>query len=108
MGWLREGIPSAGLVCGPAAWGVSTQLNYSLVGTGHGNFPTVPVIALVLVVISLAGGLLSWRAWRRMPEPVGTQATGMPRTFLSGLGAMSAFLFAAVIVLQGVAGAIVP
>ncbi len=108
MAWLRNGIPSAGLACGAAAWGVSTQLNYALAGTGHGNFPTVPAIAFALVVAALAGGFLSWRAWRRTPEPVGSQATGRPRAFLSGIGVMASILFAAVIVLQGIAGAIVP
>ncbi len=107
MTWLRNGIPWAGLASGAAAWAVSTQLNYALAGTGHGNFPIVPVVALVLVVIALAGGLLSWRAWQRSPEPVATQANGIPRAFLSGVGAMSAILFAAVIVLQGLAGVIV-
>lgn len=39
--WQR-GYPSAGLIAGPAAWGVSTQLNYALVPLVCGS--TVPVI----------------------------------------------------------------
>jgi len=107
MSWLRNGIPWAGLATGATAWATSTQLNYALAGTGHGNFPVVPLVALVLAAIALAGGLLSWRAWRRSPESVATPVTGIPHAFLAGVGAMSSLLFAAVIVMQGLAGVIV-
>jgi hypothetical protein len=104
---LRDGVAWAGLASGATAWATSTQLNYALAGTGHGDFPVVPVLALVLAAIALAGGALSWRAWRQSPESVATPATGIPHAFLAGVGTMSAILFAAVIVLQGLAGVIV-
>jgi hypothetical protein len=107
MSMLRDGVPWAGLASGAAAWAVSTQLNYALAGTGRGDFPIVPVVAIVLAAVALGGGVLSWRAWRRSPESVATPATGIPEAFLAGLGTMSSVLFAAVIVLQGLAGAIV-
>jgi hypothetical protein len=107
MSVLRNGVPWAGLASGPAAWAASTVANYALAGTGHGSFPIVPLIAAVLVAVALAGAALSWSAWRRTPEPVATQANGIPRAFVAGIGAMGAVLFAAVIVLQGLAGVIV-
>ncbi len=95
-----------GIASGPIAWALSTQINYALAGTGHGSFPTVPIIAVVLAVIALGGGAASWRNWRRTSEPVVTPATGIPRIFLAGIGSLSAILFAAVILLQGTAGLI--
>ena len=105
--WLHDGVSWAGLAVGPAAWAVSTQANYSLVSIlcarGHGVKP-VAVLALVLVLLSLASGFLSWRAWQRhgsggqVPEE-----DGRPRNLLAGIGVLSALLFAVIVATQGAA-----
>jgi hypothetical protein len=61
----------------------------------------VPWFALVLALVALAGGLLSWRAWQR-PD----SASRPPRTerFIATVSLAMAILFALIILLQGTAG----
>src|SRR5207248_422599 len=57
----REGVGVAGLIGGPAAWAVSTQLNYALAPLAC-RYTTL-IIALpaaALVLLAVAGGFLSW------------------------------------------------
>lgn len=92
----------AGLAAGPAAWAVSTQLNYAIVpwACSRGVASTViPGIAAVLIALILAGGLLSWRAWRATP-PEQREVGGAPHHFLGALGMGLAALFGLVIALQ--------
>jgi hypothetical protein len=99
----------AGLAVGPTCWAISTQLNYALVPwfCGHG-LNVVPIIAAVLVVISLAGALWSWLAWGRHEGPGMhiPEQDGHPRHLLSGIGVAAGVLFAIVITMQGIAGLI--
>jgi hypothetical protein len=105
-GLIREGLPSAGIFAGPAAWLAGTQANYALVPwiCAH-QVRLVPLVALSLAALSLAGGFLSWRAYRRAgsgaPE---THGGGQPHRFTSAIGVGVAALFAAIIVVQGAAG----
>lgn len=104
---LRTGIPSAGIFLGPLAWLVDTQLNYALVPwiCAH-QVRLVPVVALAAALVSLAGGFLSWRAFRLSPitpEPDSTGA-GRPHRFTALMGMAIATLFTVVIILHGVAG----
>jgi hypothetical protein len=96
---LQNGVSWAGLVTGPAAWGLDTQINYALAGWVCSHHPSpVPWIAVVLALMSLGGGYLSWRNW---------QAGGGPSRssrFVAGMGALIALLFALVILMQGSAG----
>jgi hypothetical protein len=60
----------------------------------------------VLAVVSLAGALSSWMAWRRydawgVPVP---EQDGHPYRLLSAIGVGFGILFAIVIVMQGIAG----
>ena len=90
--------PSAGLFAGPAAWFLSTQANYALTPwvCAH-QVRIIPLVALALAVLSLAGGFLSWRAYR--------SAGASPASrFLAAIGIMMALLFAAAILVQGAAG----
>jgi hypothetical protein len=105
--WLDKGLPSAGLYAGPAAWFISTQANYSLVPwmCAH-KVPVIPILAASLVIVSLFGGFLSWRAFSRagpLPPPDATGA-GRPHRFVATVGMMMAVLFGLVIAVQGVAG----
>ncbi|TIO52913.1 MAG: hypothetical protein E5Y00_28350, partial [Mesorhizobium sp.] len=57
---LRLGTSWGGLVSGPLAWAISTQLNYALVPWQcNRQVPVVLSVALVLMVFSLLGGVLS-------------------------------------------------
>src|SRR4051812_28407402 len=81
---LQTGLPSAGIFIGPAAWLLNQEVNYALVPwiCAH-QVRLVPLVALVAVIISLAGGLLSWRAFQHSsitPEPDSTGA-GRPHRF---------------------------
>jgi hypothetical protein len=108
----REGVDVAGLIGGPAAWAVSTQLNYALAPLAC-RYTTL-IIALpaaALVLLALAGGVLSWPAWQRHSGTTGimtthamfTQEDGRAQKFVAALGVLSAVLFAVVIIMQGVA-----
>lgn len=105
--WTRM-PPGAGLITGPFAWAVSTQLNFALVPwvCHTGNRLAIPAVALVLILISLVGAFAS----RELEEPSGsppgpdTPQAGMPSQMLAIVGAISGILFAIIIALQGVAG----
>jgi hypothetical protein len=102
--WLRDGIPAGGLSAGAAAWLVSTQLNYALVPwvCATGITWATPILSAVLMLVSLAGGFLSWLAWDNADVPPAKEsAVAQPRRLLAGIGIMSAALFALVIVSQG-------
>jgi hypothetical protein len=97
----------AGLALGPASWALNTQINYALVNWEcSGGKNLLAVIAAVLAVVSLAGALSSWMAWRRydawgVPVP---EQDGHPYRLLSAIGVGFGILFAIVIVMQGIAG----
>ena len=105
--FVERGLPSAGIYVGPAAWLIDTQANYALVPwvCAH-QVRLVPLVALVMVLVSLSGGFLSWRAWAMAgsaPEPH-SSAGGRPYRFIAAIGIAAALLFGLVIVLQGFAG----
>jgi hypothetical protein len=106
-GWLQRGLPSAGLYAGPAAWFISTQGNYALVPwvCAH-NLPVIPVLAAVLMAVSLCGAFLSWRALSSagLVSHADSAQAGGPHRFVAAVGVMMAVLFALVILVQGTAG----
>jgi hypothetical protein len=103
---MREGIPSAGLYAGPLAWLVSLQVNYALVPwiCAH-HVQLIHPVTVASALISIAGGLLSWRAWRSAgPEvPPDRSGGGRPHRFVALVGVLAAALFTLVILLQGAA-----
>jgi hypothetical protein len=101
------GLPSAGIFSGPAAWFLNTQISYALVPwiCAH-QIRLVPLVALGTMLVSLAGGLLSWLAFRRSsvaPE-LDSAGAGRPHRFTAIMGMSMAALFTAVILVQGSAG----
>jgi hypothetical protein len=94
-----HGVSWAGLVSGPGAWALSTQLNYALVPWDcPRQLGIVPWTAALLVLFALAGGALSWQAVRR-PDAAARPARTERFIALIGLGA--ALLFALIVALQG-------
>ena len=107
--WLGRGLPSAGLYAGPVAWFISTQGNYALTPWMCANkIPVVPMLAVLLVALSLFGGFLSWRAFAmaRFAPPHDETSAGRPHRFVAVIGIMMAVLFALVIMVQGIAGVV--
>jgi hypothetical protein len=106
---LTHGKSWAGLALGPGCWALDTQLNYSLVQWScSAGWNPLPAIAAVLALVSFAGALSSWFAWRRHdgPTPVPEQ-DGHSRQFLSGIGVGAGVLFGLVIAMQCIAALIV-
>lgn len=102
---LRQGWPSAGLFIGAVAWFVNQQSLYALVPwiCAH-PLPLLPALALAFAGVSLVGGALSWRAYSA-PHPC-AEALRTHR-FVAAVGMLAAGLFAAAIVLQGLATLII-
>lgn len=101
------GTSWGGLLSGPLAWAVSTQLNYALVHWQcNRQVPIVLPIALALALLSLLGGALSWRAKRHGGAAFKPQRTRGTEHFVADLGILSALLFALVIIMQGSAALI--
>jgi hypothetical protein len=101
-----HGRPSAGLIGGPLAWGISTQLNYALSPwLCDTSVPVVELIATVLVILSLAGALLSWRALRHLRDGPGIDAptSYAPHRMIALVGVAAGLLFALIIAMQGTA-----
>ncbi|MES0006015.1 hypothetical protein NKJ64_12710 [Mesorhizobium sp. M0062] len=104
---LKMGTSWGGLLSGPMAWAISTQLNYALVPWQcNRQVPVVLPVALVLAVLSLLGGALSWRAKRQGGAAFKPERTRSTEQFVADLGMLTALLFALVIIMQGSAALI--
>ncbi|UCI10511.1 hypothetical protein [Mesorhizobium sp. B1-1-8] len=104
---LRLGTSWGGLLSGPLAWAISTQLNYALVPWQcNRQVPLVLPAALLLAVLSLLGAGLSWRAKRQGGAAFKPQRTRSTERFVADLGILAALLFALVIVMQASAALI--
>jgi len=104
---IKERLPWAGLAAGPGAWMVSTQANYVLVPwvCAHTRL-VIPVLALVLALVALAGAWISWCSWSGhaiAQSEFEAAARPQPRPFLAAIGALMGVLFALVILTQGAA-----
>jgi len=99
----------AGLFAGAVGW----ALHHQTVSTG--NFARCPTMngwadlamGLVSMAIILAGGLLSWTAWRRAGGTPETSQEASGR-FAPALSLMAAALFLLTVIVQVGAGLIVP
>jgi hypothetical protein len=104
---LAAGTSWAGLLAGPAAWGISTQLNYAVVQWQcEHKAPLIPLSALALALIAAAGGALSWRAWQRGGASFKPEREFDTERFVAMLGMLAAALFSLVIIMQGSASLI--
>ncbi|PBB52535.1 hypothetical protein CK223_29290 [Mesorhizobium loti] len=104
---LRSGTSWGGLLSGPLAWAVSTQLNYAVVEWQCARrIPVIPFIALVLAIMSLVGGALSWRARQQGGASFKPERTRGTEAFVANLSILTAVLFALVIIMQGAASLI--
>jgi hypothetical protein len=104
---LRLGTSWAGLLAGPLAWAASTQLNYALVEWQcQHKIHVIPVAALVLAILALLGGALSWRAWQRGGASFKPEREAETERFVAILGILTAALFALIIFMQGTASLI--
>ena len=104
----RDRASWAGLAAGPGAWAVATQLQYALTPwiCAH-EVNLVPVVALALAAVALAGAFVSWRVWNGAAVEASEMGAGVmeaPRPFLAGLSVLIGVLFAVVILTQGAAG----
>jgi hypothetical protein len=84
-----------GLAIGPTAWGIDTQLQYSLVSGGcRQHIVLLVTVTAVLMLAAFAGGWISWRAARNdAASEWSNESGGGPRTFLAWLGLGSGILF---------------
>jgi len=86
----------AGLLLGPGAWAIATELGYAMVPWAcRQDLRLLPWLMAALATLALAGGLWSARALRAMP-PREHRAR-----FVTAIAAAIGLLFALVIALQG-------
>ena len=104
---IRNGVPWAGLAAGPAAWAISTQLDYSIVSwqCTAKAYPS-PWISMLAILIALAGAALSWRAVGDPGHGISPPETMRTRRFVAGASAGIGALFALVMLMQMAAGLI--
>ena len=104
---LRFGASWGGLLAGPAAWAISTQLNYALVEWQcQHKVHVIPIAALALAILAVVGGALSWRAWEHGGASFKPEREAGTERFVAMIGMLTAALFTLVIVMQGSASLI--
>jgi hypothetical protein len=93
MNAVRPATVMAGMLTGPAAWAVSTQLGPILPYTECAlAWPVSGMLAIGLALLSLVAGFWPW--WRTSSDsPAGT-------VFVVGLGRLMGLLFGFALVLQ--------
>jgi hypothetical protein len=94
----------AGVLAGPLAMLLQLQVNYALVlwACGSGREWPLHLTALLALVVTVAGGLLSWRNWRQSGAEWEDEGAGViPRSrFMAAVGILAGVLFALVIIAQ--------
>jgi hypothetical protein len=106
----RPGVSWAGLALGVLAVAVSTQAGYSLAYRTCGAPPTLLLlIGAGALILAIAGGVLSARAWRGRERPGLDEAAqgGSPSGMMAGIGVLAVLLFSLVILMQGAASLII-
>jgi hypothetical protein len=92
------------MLAAPIATLVQLQTNYALVlwACGAGREWALHLVALIALLISIAGGLLSWRNWRRAGAVWETEGAGvLPRSrFMALVGVLISALITLVVIAQ--------
>jgi hypothetical protein len=81
----------AGFFAGPVVWGLTLQINYSLVKWAClGGRPSVLSAFFVIALTLVAGGFwLSWRAWQRVRQHANiTGGTPVDRSYFLAVSGM--------------------
>lgn len=98
---LRSGLSWAGLAIAPAAWALSTQLNYALVPLQcAGHWSAIPAISLLLALLALLGGALSWQAWQQGGASSKAERTVDTERFVAAIAMLLSVILALTILLQ--------
>ena len=94
----------AGVLAGPLATLTQLQVNYALVlwACGAGREWALHLVALLALLVTVAGGLLSWRNWRRAGAGWKDDGAGVvPRSrFMAAVGVLISAFIALVVVAQ--------
>lgn len=106
LGELAYRLPAAGLALGGLAWAASTEVNYALAPAACSlHWPLPGLVALILVVLGLAGVAVSALAWlsdRPQHSPDAAEG-GVPHKLMAQIGVLAGVLFTVVILMQGLA-----
>jgi hypothetical protein len=99
--WRRNATRYAGLVAGPVAWALNTQLGQILPYLECDiRLPLLAAISALLAVFSLAAALVSWLG-NGAPAEQATSYRIHTEDFITGLSAFAGAMFAFALVLQG-------
>ena len=94
----------AGLLAGPMAMLTQLEVNYALVlwACSAGRERALHLVALLALILTIAGGLLSWRNWRRAGATWEDEGAGViPRSrFMALVGVLISGLTALVVIAQ--------
>jgi hypothetical protein len=97
----------AGVLAGPIATLTQLQANYTLVlwACGSGREWPLHLVSLLALAVTAAGGLLSWRNWRRAGASFEDGGAGVAARsrFMAAVGIMISALTALVVVAQWIA-----
>jgi len=96
-----------GVLAGPTAWLIQFQTRYSLVEWICSSRQTWAshLVWIGFLLLSLGGGLLSWRNWVRAGREWPSDLVSAPRgteSLLSVLGMMTSAMFSLVIIAQAI------
>lgn len=105
--WRGILVQWAGLLAGPAAWGLHMQANYSLVPLAckRGGEIYIHLVTILALLITVLGAFAAWRLWQaggREEEEVDSDGGSRfsRARFMGALGLLTGALFFIVIVAQ--------
>ena len=105
----RDTLPWAGLIAGLLGWALPDQIASNIIQENCrlGGPLLVGGTGLLGALLALAGGWLSYGVWREARADGDAIGPGT-RKFIAGVSALAALIFLGAIVLQSIAGFIIP